>query len=191
MVQKGIKHQCRRVTCEGPSAGRHLIEHGAKREQVRARVQFFASSLLRRHVGHRTHRHAWAGEMLVGKKGGAGRQVRMAFFLFACRVASRPHAMRPNSTEFGQAEVQDFRRTTRGHKNVCRFYVAMHDAFRVCRFQRIGNLNAEFQNLFDRQWLVLDSLLERLPLQRLHSDKGAPINLTDVVNRADVGVVQG
>jgi len=67
----------------------------------------------------------------------------------------------------------------------------MDNPFRVCGIQCIGNLNAELQDLLDRQWLALNSVLERLPLQALHADKGPTFVLTNVVNRADVGVVQG
>ena len=48
---------------KGRCASRHFVEHRAKREQVRPRVQFFASRLLRRHVSHRAQRRAGAGQV--------------------------------------------------------------------------------------------------------------------------------
>jgi hypothetical protein len=51
-------------------ARRHLVEQGAKAEEVGAGVQFFTSRLFGRHVSHRTHRHARAGEVFRIDGGG-------------------------------------------------------------------------------------------------------------------------
>ena len=50
-VENGLEDQRRSVSAEGQCPGRHLIEHDAEREQIGASVEFFALSLLRRHVG--------------------------------------------------------------------------------------------------------------------------------------------
>ncbi len=47
---------------------RHLVQHRAEAEQVRARVEFFAPRLLGGHVSHRTHGHAWAGEVFLSNR---------------------------------------------------------------------------------------------------------------------------
>jgi hypothetical protein len=49
-VQYGVKDDPGCSLGEGQPARGHLVEHCAKREQVRAGVQFFAAHLLRRHV---------------------------------------------------------------------------------------------------------------------------------------------
>ena len=48
----------------GSDAGRHLIEHGAERKQVGARVGELPARLLGRHVAHRAHRRAGRREVL-------------------------------------------------------------------------------------------------------------------------------
>jgi hypothetical protein len=43
-------------------------QYRPKAEQVRARIEFFAPRLLRRHIGHCTQCHAGAGQVLVGRR---------------------------------------------------------------------------------------------------------------------------
>ena len=70
-VQNGVvDNGCSRAR-ERLSARGHLVEHGAKAEQVRARVELLASCLFGRHVRYRAHRHARTGEELFC---GCGRQ---------------------------------------------------------------------------------------------------------------------
>ena len=52
----------RRVAPERAPAGEHLVEHGAEREQVRARVDRLAAHLLRRHVADRAEHDAGVGD---------------------------------------------------------------------------------------------------------------------------------
>ena len=80
--------------------------------------------------------------------------------------------------------------TTLGDKNVCWLYVAMHDAFAMCRIECVSNLNPERQGVFRLQWAPSDAVLQRHAVEKLHRHEGATIFLTDVVNRADVGMVQ-
>ena len=67
-------------------------------------------------------------------------------------VRSRCHRRRPVAlavrlegveTTFGQTKVNDLSVSTPGDKNVCRFDVAMNDAFCVGRVERIGNLHGQ------------------------------------------------
>ena len=73
------------------SAGDHLVENGAKRKEVAARIEDFTASLLRRHVSN-------------GADGGAGSGLKGGFEFgdgFGLRRWLGDH-------ELGEAEVEDF-----------------------------------------------------------------------------------
>ena len=67
----------------------------------------------------------------------------------------------------------------------------MCDALRVGGLQRVGDLDTQFQQLVGREGLGGDAMLERLPFQQLHHDEGLAFVSADVVNGADVGMVEG
>ena len=66
----------------------------------------------------------------------------------------------------------------------------MNDAFGVGGIQRVGNLDSQFQDVFHRQRLARYAVLQRLTVEKLHRDKRSAIFFADVVNRANVGVIQ-
>jgi len=66
----------------------------------------------------------------------------------------------------------------------------MHDTARVGVRERIGHLLAVAQDLVDRQRTLRQAGTQRLPLDQLHGDVGLPLRLADVVDRADVRVIQ-
>ena len=66
----------------------------------------------------------------------------------------------------------------------------MDNAFRVSRIQSIGNLNPQIQDFIRLHGAALDAVLEGLAFQVLHHNEGLTFMVTDVVNGADVGMVQ-
>ena len=92
--------------------------------------------------------------------------------------------------ELGQAEVKNLRRPALHEKNVGRLDVAVHDAFGVRSFQPVGELNSDVKKLRDLDGLLRDAPLQRLSLEQLHGDKRTPFKFLDIVNRADVGMIQ-
>src|SRR5438477_6931480 len=65
------------------------------------------------------------------------------------------------------------------------------DNARVMRhIQRIGNLSSKVEQLIERDGLSLDTVLQCGPFQVLHHDVVTPVIFANVVNSADVGVVQ-
>ncbi len=66
----------------------------------------------------------------------------------------------------------------------------MNDAFGVRRIQGIGNLDAQVQQLIRSYGAVLDSVLQGLPFQVLHDDEGLAFVIADVVDGADVGMIE-
>ena len=93
--------------------------------------------------------------------------------------------------DFRQPEIENLRLTAIRHENVRGLDVPMDDAFRVCGIQRIGDLDAQIEHRLDLHRLASDPVPERLPLQQFHGDEASPIGLVDLVDRADVRVVQG
>src|SRR4029077_20525359 len=78
-----------------------------------------------------------------------------------------------------------------GDKNVRRLDVAMNDALDVGGIERFCNLNCQRENRLDLHGTPGNTVLQRHPVQKLHSDKRLTVLLTNVVNRADVGMVEG
>ena len=77
-----------------------------------------------------------------------------------------------------------------GDENIGRLYVSMSDASCVCRIQRVGNLNAEFQNAIDQQRFAVEHVLKGLALHQLHNDERLAVVVRNFVNGADVWMIQ-
>src|SRR6185503_8730991 len=56
--------------------------------------------------------------------------------------------------------------------------------------QRVGDLNAEIKQAFRVQRLAADPMAEGLALQQFHGDEGPPIGLVDLVNSANIRMIQ-
>jgi hypothetical protein len=67
----------------------------------------------------------------------------------------------------------------------------MDDPLGVGGVQRIRELDPELQQFLRLEGLPGDAVLQRLPLQQLHADEGLALVLVDVVDGADVRVIQG
>ena len=67
----------------------------------------------------------------------------------------------------------------------------MHDALGVRRIQRVSELDAQLQDFVDLEGLSADAVLQRLSLQQLHGDEGPAFLHVDIVDGADVGVIEG
>ena len=66
----------------------------------------------------------------------------------------------------------------------------MNDAFRVRRIQCVRHLNSQIQNGRCFQRFALDALLESLPVQVLHGDEWSRFVFPDLVDGADVRVIE-
>ncbi len=67
----------------------------------------------------------------------------------------------------------------------------MDNAFRVRGFERVHRLHGDAKQfrLFKRT--ALEAVLKRLSFEQLHHDKRRAFKFTNIVDGADVGVVQG
>jgi hypothetical protein len=95
------------------------------------------------------------------------------------------------SPHFGEPEVEYFCLAPLGHENICRLYIAMNNALGVRCIQGVGNLDSQIQNLVGLQCLALDTMLQGLALEQFHRDESLAFFFADVVNRADVGMIEG
>ena len=67
----------------------------------------------------------------------------------------------------------------------------MDNAFGVGRIECVGKLNGERQYLFSFQRTARNAVLQRDTVQKLHGDEGLPVLVVNLVDGADVGMVQG
>ncbi len=67
----------------------------------------------------------------------------------------------------------------------------MHNSAGVGGIERVSDLDTEVQQLFNLERTALDLVLEGYAIQILHGDESFPVLLADVVDGADIGMVQG
>jgi hypothetical protein len=158
---------------EGGTSGRHLKEDQTEREDVGSRVDLVAAQLLRRHVGERADRGAFAGQ----HRRRGGRQGDGV-------LTSHPRR------GLGDAEVEQLRTPCR-EKDVRGFDVAMNDPGAVGGGERVGQRNRGVEQDGHLQRALPQTLFERIALEELHDDERLLLRgFADVINRADVGMVQ-
>ena len=100
----------------------------------------------------------------------------------ACVCGRRSH--------LGEAEIEHFHAIARADEDVGGFDVAVDDARGMRGVQRVGNLDAHVEQRVQAQRTGGEPILQRRALQILHDDERPPVLLADVVDRADVRVVQ-
>ena len=93
-------------------------------------------------------------------------------------------------SDLGEAEIEHFHAIARGDEDVGGFDVAVDDARAMRGVQRVGNLDAHVEHRVQAQRTRGEPILQRRPLQILHDDERSPVLLADVVDRADIRVVQ-
>src|SRR5437867_1468969 len=173
-LQNGIEDKCRSVAPERKSSRAHLVQHCPEGEQISASVEFFSSYLLRGHIGNRAQRRTGAGQLLLRLYGGCAHANALRF-----------------QRDFRQPEIENLRLTSIRNEDVRWLDVSMDDALRMCCIERVGNLDAEIEHRFDFQRLAIDYVPERLSVQQFHCDEGSPIDLINLIDRADVRMIQG
>ena len=77
------------------------------------------------------------------------------------------------------------------HENIGRLDVSVDDAFRVSSVKTLGNLDGQRQNQLGFHWPPGNSMLERLPIQKLHRNEWLALVLANFVDRANVRMIQG
>src|SRR5882724_2730738 len=77
-----------------------------------------------------------------------------------------------------------------GDENVRRLYVAVDDGLRVRGIEAVGDFNRERKQSIVFQRLAADQVLEGEAVQKFHGDEHAIAVLANLVDGADVGMVQ-
>jgi hypothetical protein len=80
--------------------------------------------------------------------------------------------------------------TAAGYEDIRRLDVAMNNLFGMGSIQSISNFNAQVQQSPITEPLS-DMVFERGAIQKLHSDKRLVFVCSDLIDGADIGVVQG
>ena len=66
----------------------------------------------------------------------------------------------------------------------------MNDSFRVCGIQSVSNLNGESKYFLNLKRPHSGMVLQRFALEQLHDNEALPLVLSNLVNRADVRMVE-
>ena len=77
-----------------------------------------------------------------------------------------------------------------GDEQVGRLDVAVDDAAAMRGVERIGNLHGEVENQADRDRSGFDQLPDRASFEPLHRNERLTLLLAELVNRADVRVLE-
>ena len=89
---------------------------------------------------------------------------------------------RPKSRHLGVTAISD--------ENVGRLDVAMNDALGMGRVERVGDFDCQREQRVQFHRPPGDQILQRHALQIFHGDKRLAVFLADVVDGADVGMIQ-
>src|ERR1700722_7626637 len=81
--------------------------------------------------------------------------------------------------------------TTLGNEYIRRLDVAMNDALGVRGIESVGNLDGQREQSLDFHRAVANAVPEGVAVEIFHSDESLVLVFTDVVNRANVGMIQG
>jgi hypothetical protein len=178
-IQNRLEDRGRTFSPERHQTGRHFVKNGSEGKQIRSPIEILAPGLLGGHVSHSANGRAGAGEVLVVhgvSRGVCGRN------LAGGNTMGR---------DFGQSEVENLGMTAVGNKDVGWLDVTMDDALVVSRIEGIGNFDGQGEDGRGFHRASGDLVLQRRALEKLHGNEGLAVLLADVVNRADVGMVQG
>ncbi len=103
-----------------------------------------------------------------------------------CVVSALPE----REAELGDAEIEHLDGAVGGDEQVGRLDVAMHHALAMRGIEGAGEVAAEGEHLVDGHRSARQPRRQRLAVEQLHHHELPALVLADVVERADVGVVQ-
>ena len=127
---------------------------------------------------------------MVAVNGGRGSVCQVLAGHRGERRLAGAHATRPGCP-FRETEIQNLCLAARSQKNVCRFDVAMDDAFLVRCIERVGDFDGPIQQELNLDGLTLDAVFQRRAFHHLHDDERPALMFADVMNHTDVGMIEG
>src|SRR5882762_6528596 len=98
--------------------------------------------------------------------------------------------MPDSECQLRQTKIQNFRLSPLHEKYIRRLDVAVHDSFRVRRVEPVSDLNTDLQKFRNFDGLPANAVLECLAFEQLHSDKRPTFEFSNIVNRADVRMIE-
>src|SRR5215472_7114439 len=173
-IQNRVVQQGRCLPAKRRPPRAHLIHHQPERKQIAPRIQLFPTRLLRRHVRHRSQRHTWACQQSFGRR----------------RRHRRHTHSRHSRPLLRQSKIEHLCVAAFRQENIGRLDIPVHDPLRMRRVQRIRDFNAPLHQLVQRHRPLRDALPQRLPFQAFHRDERASALLANVVDRANVRMIQ-
>jgi hypothetical protein len=96
-----------------------------------------------------------------------------------------------DGSDFREAEVENFGLAAAGDEDVGGLDVAMDDALGVGGVEGVGDFEGDFEEGVEVEGVAVDAMLKGGAVEILHGDEGLAVLFADVVDGADVGVVQG
>src|SRR5208283_4721248 len=178
-VHDGFADDRGTLTAKGQFAGSHFVNDCTEGEEISAGVEFTGSHLFWRHIGYRSYHGARTGEMIGVSR--AGLRVER------CHLGGRAAC----GSDFGETEIQNLGVSALGREDVGWFYVAVDDAFCVGRIERVGDLDGKSEQNVGLDGPAADAMLQRGAVKKLHGNEGVALVLADLVNGANVGMVEG
>ena len=149
------------VAAEGFAAAQALVEHHAHREEVAAGVGLAGADVLRRHVAHGAH--------------------------------DRPRGGHIGVADLGHAEIHDFgveATPVALHADVGGLDVPVDDVLAVGETQAVTDLGQDLQGLGAREGLLLEQLVQVMPLYELHGDVEHALVLAEFVDGHQIRMIQ-
>ncbi len=171
MLHDGTNQARLAFSLERSPPGHHFIEHRSEGKNVRAAVRFLPLELLGGHVLKRAEDGAFRGQgsLLSGQR--------------------RVTGTRTSLCEFGEAGIQELRPRL-GEHDVAGLEIPMHHTLPVGFVQRIRNFDGVAKRLVERQCAFLQAVRQSLAFDVLHHHEVDAVLAADVVERADVRMIQ-
>jgi len=91
---------------------------------------------------------------------------------------------------FRQSEIKDLGVSALGHEQVRRLDVPMNNPFGVRGIQCVGDLDSQVEQRFQFHGLGTDTMFQGYAIEKFHGDEDLAVLVADVVDGADVGMVE-
>ena len=163
-----------RLRIEWFAASGHFIENGAKRKDGAPRVGLPSFQLLRRHVLQCSHDAAFA------------RKWRCERLHQGAAADRRARALR---AQLRETEVQHLRAKF-GQHDIAGFEIPVNDAAAVSSIECVCDFVCRLQCLVEGQCTALQAIGQCLAIDVLHDEIVEPALAADIMQRADVRVVE-
>src|SRR5208282_5859010 len=97
------------------------------------------------------------------------------------------HTSRP---ELCETEIENLGVAARGDEDVSGLDVTVNDSFGMRGVERVCDFSRDFKERIERERCAMDAMLQRLTVQQLHGDEWDATFFINVVNRADVRMIE-